>query len=209
MKIEKTRLSIVEVATSYFELAESILQAMIDSTLKSNLPVVFALNRPLFHACYKGMWTCLVEHPSEVPDELFTLGNDIDAVIEERFSSWNAPFCEDAGKARYSALFKSPILKELADEGKIKSSTLIERLHNDVHGGLPSLEYYRHLVQHGSLLLSAKDLCIIGHNPLYLNLRFAISMRFPDGSVRRENLLAEPSSQQILEVYDLPDAPVV
>ena len=51
MKIEKTGLSVRDVATGYFEFTESILQAMIDSTLRRNFPVVFVLNRPFFHAC--------------------------------------------------------------------------------------------------------------------------------------------------------------
>src|SRR5712692_565742 len=107
MKIDKSGMSVVEVATSYFELAESILQAMIDSTLGKNLPVVFVLNRPFFHACFKGMWICLAENPSDVPDDLLKLGNAIDAVIEERLKSWNAPFLNQGEKARYSALLNS------------------------------------------------------------------------------------------------------
>jgi len=195
-------MSVVDVATRYFELAESILQAMIDSTLKKNCAVVFVLNRPFFHACYKGMWVCLAEAPSDVPDDLFDLGRDIDAVIDERFESWDAPFVKK-GVARYSGLLESPIGKELSDEGKLKSSKLIERLHNDVHGGLPSLEYYQQLTKCGNLLQAVKELCIIGYDPLYRNLRFATAMRFPDGPVDRGDLLVEPFGHQILKVCEM------
>jgi|SRR5579859_4131169 len=203
MKIDKTAMSVVDVATSYFELAESILQGMIDSTLRKNLPVVFVLNRPFFHACFKGMWMCLAEDPNELPDDLFELANSIDAVIEERFNSWNAPFLDQGEKARYSALLKSPVLKQLSDDGRVKPSKLIERLHNDVHGGLPSLEIYQQLTHHGNLLESAKELCVIGHHPLYLNLRFAMSMRFPDGPICRGDHLAEPFARQMFAFNDL------
>ncbi|MHB8654318.1 MAG: hypothetical protein ACYDA9_10605 [Terriglobia bacterium] len=203
MRIDKSRMSVAEVATGYFELAESILQAMIDSTLRKNLPVVFVLNRPFYHACFKGMWMCLAENPSDVPDKLLELGNAIDAVIEERFQSWYDPFPNQGGIARYSALLNSPVLKQLSDDGKVKQSKLIERLNNDVHGGLPSLEYYQQVVQHGYSLNSAKELCVVGHNLLYLNLRFAMSKRFPDGPVRPGSLLADPFGQEILAIYDL------
>ncbi len=202
MKIEKTAMSLVEIATRYFNLAESILHAMIDSTRKKNLPVVFVLNRPFFHACYKGMWICLAENPTDMPDDLLQLGGGIDAVIDDKFESWHAPFF-NKGVARYSAFLESPIQKELSDEGKLKPSKLIERLHNDVHGGLPSVEFYERLAQHGGLLHAAKELCIIGHSPLYLNHRFAMCMRFPDGPVHRGNLLAEPFGHEILKVHTM------
>ena len=204
MKIDKSGMSVAEVATSYFELAESILQAMIDSTLRKNLPVVFVLNRPFYHACYKGMWMSLAEDPRDAPpDDLLKLGNAIDAVIEERFQSWYAPFPNRGRLARYATLLNSPVLKQLADDGKVKPSNLIERLQNDVHGGLPSLQYYRRMVQHGYFLNSARELCVIGHNSLYLNLRFAMSERFPDGPVHPGKLLAGPFGQEILAICAL------
>src|ERR1035437_3892814 len=117
MKIEKTGLSVRDVATGYFEFTESILHAMIDSTLRRNFPVVFVLNRPFFHACYKGLWVCLKDGSSDMPDDLIKLGNDIDAVIVDKFESWGAPFLTKAG-ARFAAFLKSPIQKQLSDEGK-------------------------------------------------------------------------------------------
>ncbi len=194
-----------DVAKGYFQLTESILEAMIDATVRPNLPVVFVLNRPFFHACYKGMWTCLTENPSKIPDDLLQLGVDIDEAIEQKFEEWNAPFFNQAPMGRYAAFLESPIQKQLSDEGKIKPSTLIERLHTDVHGGLPSLVYYQQLMQEGNVLHAAKELCVFGHDPLYLNLRFAISMRFPDGPVARENLLADPFAQQILAIHGMPE----
>jgi hypothetical protein len=202
MKIEKTRLPVVEVASKYFELAESILQAMIDCTLQKNLPAVFVLNRPFFHACYKGMWICLAVTPSDMPDDLLQLGKGIDAAIDGRFESWNAPFI-NKGVGRYAAFLESRIQGDLSDEGKLKATKLIERLHNDVHGGLPSMEFYSRLAQHGDVLHAAKELCIVGHDPLYLNFRFAMYKRFPDGPVHGDNLLAEPFGRDILEIHKL------
>jgi hypothetical protein len=178
---------------------------MVDATLRGNLDVVFVLNRPFFHACYKGMWMCLVDDPNELPDDLVELGLAIDQVIEQRFSSWGAPFRKQGVAARYSLFLKSPIEKERAMQGKIRSSTLVERLHNDVHGGLPSLGYYRDLKDSGGIVHAAKELCIIGHEPLYRNLRFAISKRFPKGPVTAANLFADPFAQQILTIYNVPD----
>jgi hypothetical protein len=146
---------------------------------------------------------CLVEGSKDLPDDLLKLGRDIDAVIEQKFEAWRAPFVNKGTRSRFSTFLKSPIHKELAAQGKVRPSTLIERLHNDVHGGLPALDYYQQLVQAGSLLHSAKELCIIGHDPLYLTLRFAMSMRFPEGPVRRDGLMAEPFGNQILKIYDL------
>src|ERR1039458_7490473 len=100
-----------------------------------------------------------------MPDDLIKLGNDIDAVIVDKFESWGAPFLTKAG-ARFAAFLKSPIQKQLSDEGKVKQSTLIERLHSDVHGGLPSLDYYEQVKRHGNLVHAAKELCVIGHAPL-------------------------------------------
>ena len=205
MKIEKAAISPLEIGSRYFELTESILRAMIDSTLAENFPAVFALNRPLFHASYKAMWISLVENPSDMPDDLLKLGADIDAVIEEKFRSWNAPFVTGGSVARYAGLLTSPVHKQLSDEGKMKPTTVVERLHNDVHGGLPSLEYYERLVKHGQLRHSAKELCVIGHSPLYLNLRFALSKRFPSGPVTPDKLLFEPFTMQMLAIYNMPD----
>jgi hypothetical protein len=196
-------MSVHDVAVSYFALVESILQAMIDASLKRNLAVVFVLNRPLFHACYKAMWTCLMDNPDEVPDDLLQLGEGIDSLIEKRFEEWKAPFINKGVTGRYGSFLKSQVQKEAAEEGKMKPSTLIQRLNDDVHGGLPSLVFYHQLTLEGTLLHSAKELCVVGHDPLYLNLRFAISMRFPNGPVTRENLLADPFAQQILAIYGM------
>ena len=204
MKIEKAGMSVAEIAADYFGLAESILQAMIDSTLKKNLPVVFVLNRPFLHACYKGMWLALADEPKEIPDELARLGRDIDAKIDRKFESWNTPF-KAQNLARYESFLGGQISPQLSAEGKVKASTLIERLHNDVHGGLPSLGFYRGLAVNGSLLHSAKELCIVGHSPFYQNLRLAMAMEFPTGPVRREDVLADPLAPQILKIYEMAD----
>ncbi len=195
----------IVVAEGYFRLAESILHAMIDSTLGHNFPVAFVLNRPFFHACYKGLWTCLTKAPAKIPDDLLKLGADIDNVIEKRFEAWNYPLLNKGATARYSAFLKSPVHKQLSDDGQIKPSSLIGRLHDDVHGGLPSLVAYQQLTREGKVCHIAKELCVVGHDPLYLHLRFALAMRFPTGCVARANLLADPFLLQILAIYAMPE----
>ena len=196
-------------AAEYYRWAESILEAMIDSTLKGNRPVVFVLNRPFLEACYKGTRICVAD-PKKLGHQdanasLDTIARQIDEVIDQRFKDWDAPFKTTAVRSRYSAFLKGAVLKNLSDAGKIKPSSMIARLHNDTHGGLPSIEFYRDVENAGLLAHSTKELCVIGHDPFLMNFRFALSKAFPDGPINSSNLMAEPLVSKILQVYKLPD----
>jgi hypothetical protein len=212
MKISKSALQPQDVVLQYYSWAESILQAMIISALKGNLPVVFILNRPLFEACLKGLRICMLD-PSKLAGldadlDLPRLAAEIDEVIDQRFTEWGAPFINPAVGSRYAGFLESSTLKALSDGGDIKPSSVLERLHNDTHGTLPTLEYYRNVQERNLLRRSAKELCAVGWDPFLLHLRFAISKRFPHGPINDGNLLdvtASPLGLGIKQVLEMSD----
>jgi len=108
MKIEKSALSLQDLATRYYELAHSVLEAMIDATLKGNLPAVFVLNRPLIEACFRGSQICLVQ-PGKIDDadSLEEVAATIDEVIQQRFEEWQLPFHDKRVVNRYAEFLKS------------------------------------------------------------------------------------------------------
>jgi len=187
----KPKLTTAELASGYFQHTESILQAMIDSTLRNNLPVVFVLNRPFLHACYKGTWLCVVKQPAKMPDNLLELGKQIDAAA--------------AGLNKYAQFITSPIQPRLSSAGKIRRSNLVQRLHTDVHSDLSSIEYYLDLAREAGSVHAAKELCVVAHMPFYRNLRIAMAEKYPSGPVTRDNVLADPLVKDMLRVYDLPE----
>ena len=175
----------------YYLWAESILEAMVDSALAENVRAVFLLNRPFLEATYKGTWLCVMDPggllDADIDDtSLEDLAAQIDEVIRERFKVW-VPEGDHSELARFSTFLKSSVLLSLAREGKAKHSTVIQRLHNDVHNSIHSIEYYK-AIKDGQLVHSAKEICLVAWQPFLLNLRFCLSKRFPEGKINSTNL---------------------
>jgi hypothetical protein len=191
VKIGKSKLSPQDLATEYYLWAESILRAMVDSALAGNLKAVFLLNRPFLEASYKGTWLCVVD-PDRLPDAdiddtpLEDLAAQIDSVIAKRFEAWGQT-ADRSDLERFLKFLKSGVLASLASEGKVKPSTVIQRLHNDVHSSIHSIEYYKSIPD-GQLSHSAREICWVAWQPFLLNLRSCLSKRFPDGKITSANI---------------------
>jgi hypothetical protein len=191
VKIGKSKLSAQDLAMEYYLSAESVLQAMVDSTLAGNHRAVFLLNRPFLESSYKGSWICVTDPAglanADIDDApLEDLAAQIDEAIAERFKAWK-PSADCSQLARYLRFLKSEVLSSLSSEGNVRPSTLIQRLHNDVHSSVHAIEYYK-TIQDGQLLHSAKEICWVAWQPFLLNLRFCLSKRFPDGAINSTNI---------------------
>lgn len=191
VKITKSKLSLQDLAMEYYLWAESILQAMVDSALAGNVRAVFLLNRPFYEASFKGTWLCVIDpnglRDADIDDtSLEVLAAQIDEVIRERFNVW-VPAGDHSELARFSKFLKSSVLLGLASEGKAKHSTVIQRLHNDIHNSIHSIEYYKAL-KDGQLVHSAKEICSVAWQPFLWTLRLCLSKRFPEGKINSTNL---------------------
>ena len=209
MGLKKSKLTLEEAAQEYESLAESVLAAMVDCSLNLNFSPVFILKRPFLEACFKGMWLCLADPSTQIgvdsDIDLLKLAKKIDMLIDPQFEKWDAPFAGGHKSARYSMFLLSPVMKGLSDRSRLKSTTVIERLHNDIHSSLPSLEFMDAMKRSGGLVHAAKELCVVGWDPFLLNLRFALARRFANSTVARQGILNSPLAGAVLRVMELPE----
>jgi len=82
---------------------------------------------------------------------------------------------------------------------------VIQRLNNDIHVALESLEDYDSVRKAGLTLHSAKELCVVGWDPFVSYFRFALSKKFPGGPINSSNLLDTPFLSRIEQILKLPD----
>jgi len=196
MKLTKSNLTPEAVAVSYYETARSVLQSMMDATMKENFPMVFVNQRPFLECCYRGTQVCLVD-PDDIDDkqELDEVGKAIDSVIYAKFAAWGVPSAtKELG--RYATVLNCQILGALAEV--VKCSTLIQRLHNDVHQGFAALEFYNTVERIPLLSLHCSvDICATGFTPFLMNFRQAVCGAFPKSSVAQQGLLRDPLEEKV------------